>query len=673
MLDYLSMPELLLEVGTEELPASFVRKAYEDLLASIQSMLQAEGLEGSGKTLGTPRRLIISITGLPDRQPDSVKEMRGPALKSAFDADGNPTPALKGFCRGQGVDVESIRRDEQYVWVTKHIEGRLTRDVLAELLPKAIRGLSFEKSMRWGAYRQRFARPIRWMLAVFDGQLVSYDIEGVVAGIESQGHRFYAPEKFVAVTFDQLMEELRARKVEPDPEIRSQRIIEQAKAVAGGEPDLPEALVEENTFLTEWPTAIVGSFPESLLELPEPVLVTAMAKHEKMFPVRDADGALLNRFVFTRNNGEDETVRKGCEWVLNARFNDARFFYEEDKKSTLDDFLEKTQGIVFQAELGTVRQRADRLAALTAALAAQAGLDSERGRLAGLYSKADLATGLVSELSSLQGVIGGVYASREGLPSVVADAIRDQYDAAVAVQAPLSACLSAADALDKLAGYLGIGLAPSGSSDPYGLRRAATTLIEISWARPEFGDWEGLFDLALSLYSGVELDGAKAKGLLSELFESRYGALLGMVRYDLLAAALRDPLSPRGVLFRSRALEVAAGDEALVQTATRPINLVSSAEKKGIAVGEPESDSELAAALLASLSDAATGAELAVKNEEPQALVDALRATVAPINAYLDATMIMVEDEAVRAARLGLLSRARSLFLLAGDFTKIVG
>ncbi|HZH98143.1 MAG TPA: glycine--tRNA ligase subunit beta, partial [Fimbriimonadaceae bacterium] len=444
---------------------------------------------GQSQSLGTPRRLIVHVEGLAERQPDVSKEMRGPSIAAAYDAEGNPTKALEGFCRGQGADPSQVRRDGEYVWVDKVVEGKATAEILATLLPEAIKGLNFEKAMRWGSSRMRFARPIRWLLASLGGEVVPFEIEGVASDLKSRGHRFYAPEEFTARTFDELIDGLIARKVEPDPAERETRIREGATINCSGQPDLTDALVQENVYLTEWPLAIEGSFKPEFLDLPESVLVIAMAKHEKFFPVRDDAARLTNKFISIRNAGEDETVRNGNAWVLNARFNDAKFFFDEDARLKLSDFLEKTSGIVFQEKLGTVRQRADRLAELSAEVMRMTGADEHEigsAREAGRYAKADLSTGLVGELPALQGLIGGEYAKREGLPEEVCCGIASHYELP-RNQRPSSAgqrigiAVLIADQLDKLAGYLGLGLVPSGSSDPYGLRRAATHVIEAVW------------------------------------------------------------------------------------------------------------------------------------------------------------------------------------------------
>lgn len=692
------MPELLLELGCEELPATAVRRAYTDLLNGLTTLLQESGvLVGSGSALGTPRRLIVAFPDLLDRQPDVTKEQRGPALKAAFDDDGNPTKALLGFCRSQGVDVADLRKDEQYVWVTKTVAGLPTAELLSELLPKAIRGLNFDKTMRWGAGRMRFARPIRWILAAFDGQAVPFDVEGVPSGLESRGHRFYAPAPFEATSFDTLISGLRERKVEPDADRRRETILTGSRQVAQGTPDLPDALVDENTFLTEWPVAIQGTFREEFQSLPDPVLVTAMAKHEKMFPVRDADGALTNRFVFIRNSGEDDAVRAGCEWVLNARFNDAKFFFDEDAKSTMDDFLAKAETIVFQEKLGSVRRRADRLSRLAEIVAKATGADEEEtafARQAGLYAKADLSSGLVGELTSLQGIIGGEYAKREGFPAAVCAAIAGQYDPAknahpATPEARTATRLVIADQLDKLAGYLGLGLEPSGSSDPYALRRAATILIEAAWGWPgRMPAYADLFESALGLYAedGVELNATVARAALYGLFASRYASLLPEVRYDLLDAAILDPgipetTAPQTVRFRANLLTELSQDVVFVQTATRPLNIVMAARKKGIEYGHDDPFGRLEHSAL----ESAEGLELlqaldaqretlatAAQAENREEVVRLLRALQEPINRFFDTTMVMADQPDVRYARLTLLHAASLQLLTAGDFSKIV-
>lgn len=691
------MPELLFELGCEELPASFVRRAYEQLEAEIVRRVGDAGLGiDASKSLGTPRRLIVHVDGLPNRQPDRQTVQRGPVIKAAFDDAGAPTQALLGFCRSQDVAPEDVRREGEHVWVDKVVAGRPTREILAEVLPESVRALSFEKAMRWGQSRMRFARPIRWLLAVFDGATVPFDIEGVASGSASRGHRFNNPEPFEALALSSLLTQLRLRDVEPDPAERERVIREGACAVTRDEPELPPSLVDENVFLTEWPTALEGTFREEYLELPEPVLVTAMAKHERFFPVRLSNGRLTNRFISIRNSGVDSVVREGNEWVLNARFNDAKFFFDEDKKATLEAFLERTGRMVFQEQLGTVRMRADRIATLAAHVAQQVGEGAdvvEAARVAGRLAKADLASGLVSELPSLQGVVGGHYARREGLELAVCHGIAGHYelDSAHAGEAAgriVARCVLVADQVDKLCGYLGVGLAPSGSSDPFGLRRAATLVIEASWTWPgAIGSLEPIFAAAFAEYrtQEVALDEAGARTALDELMSSRYAALLEGARHDVIEAALPSDvpgalLDPRAVRLRVACLEAARDDTAFVQAATRPLNIVAAARKKGIAIAERTWD-ELDAASLDSPSGGALSAAAkaiepkiakAASEEDAIALLAALDGLEAPIHEFFEATMVMAEETEIRDRRLSLLERVGRMLRVAGDFSKLV-
>ncbi len=686
------MPELLFELGVEELPASAIRRAYTQLEAEILKRLGEAGLSlGVSQSMGTPRRLIVSVLDVAPRQEDSVKAMRGPGLKAAYGPDGAPTGALQGFCRGQGVEVSAVRDDGEYIWVDKQIPGRPTAELLSEILPEAVKALTFDKTMRWGDNRMRFARPIRWILAAYDGVHVPVSIEGVESSLLSRGHRFEHPETFQASTLDALLSELRTRMVEPDPLVREERIRAGALEKASGSPDLKAELVEENVFLTEWPTALEGEFKESYLELPESVLETAMAKHERFFPVRNPAGGFTNKFISIRNGGEDDTVRSGNAWVLNARFNDAKFFFDEDKKKTLAEFLELTERMMFQEKLGSVRKRADRLSKLAGLIAAKTGGSLEEiafAEQAGLYCKADLSTGLVSELTSLQGVIGGEYARREGLPEPVCHAIAAQYDLSRAgdLGTPggrTAVRLLVADQLDKLVGYLGLGLEPTGSSDPFGLRRAVTFLIEAAWAWPTaWPAYGSMVQDAVGLYH-EQFEAAKIAHSMSSIFVGRYEAMLPEVRYDVrTAATASSPVDdPQAVRFRIDVMSLAAQDTALIQTASRPFNIVAAAVKKG----EYEPLSSWMQGLFEGFDDAkldsAEGMKLAVRAREVAAAVhgqdakdtfESLKSLQAPINEFFDTTMVNADDPEVRQARLGLVDRVMMILQVGGEFTELV-
>lgn len=687
------MPDLLFELGCEELPASFVERASQDLRKEVSDRLLGAGMEfGKTEVYCTPRRLILSIEGLPEKQADQSVEQRGPSESAAYQ-NGVASKALEGFCRGQQVDVKDVELRDGYVWVTKHVAGLKTTELLQTVLPDSIRALTFDKTMRWGQSRMRFARPIRWILAVFGGELVPFSVEDVVSGTTSRGHRFMNPEPFEALNCASLLSELRTRMVEPDPSIREKVIREQAVAVASGQPDLPAGLVDENVFLTEWPMAHEGEFSAAFENLPESVLVTAMAKHERFFPVRNADGKLIPKFVSIRNNGEEDSVKAGNEWVLNARFNDAQFFFDEDKKKSLDEFYELTERMLFQDKLGTVKQRAGRLSLLANTLARETGgsdEDQKNASLAAHYAKADLASGLVGELSSLQGVIGGEYARREGMADAICDAIGCQYDhsKAKALQGSskrTALTLILADHLDKLTGFLGMGIVPKGSSDPFGLRRSATVLIESAWMwdglLPSFEKW---IDLAADGYAsqGIEIDAVSVREKLVTIFVGRYEALMSDLKHDVFASATDSAspeqiLNPKLIRTRAQAMAVLDKDHSLIQTMVRPINILSAAMKKGNlelpdALNVESLHSDSGALLAEKVASSKVEVERALDREESEILVDELKKLSGSIYEFFEGTMIMDEDATVRMHRLKLVSETTDVILSVGDFTKIV-
>lgn len=679
------MPEMLFELGCEELPAGSLDRAANSLREGIERRLASAGVDfESSQVLYTPRRLIVSLAGVGAVQPDQDVVQRGPGLAAAFDPSGAPTKALEGFCRGQGVDVKDTVSEDGYVWVKKLVKGKGTAELLTEILPAAVAEIPFSKTMRWANGSFRFARPIRWMLAVFDSHPLSFTIEGVAAGSKSKGHRFRSPSEFEAKTLADLEQGLRERFVEPSFEERKQKIQSQVKSLCGGaEPD--PALVEENANLTEWPDALIGEFKPEFSVLPLPVLRTVMAKHERFFPVPDGSGGLKNQFVSIRNGGEEAVVRSGNAWVLNARFNDAQFFFEDDKKLSLTDFLEKTNSMAFQEKLGSIRQRCDRLAALARAVAEYTGGDTKNAETAGLYAKADLTTGLVSELDELQGVIGGEYARRDGFHEDVCWALATHYDleknSSVETNAAQTAVsLLIADQLDRIAGFTGVGLVPTGSSDPYGIRKSATLLIEAALVWPAMaGGYASLLVKAFEGYAaqGFALDTAGATKTLHEVFAARYQSLLG-VRHDICEAATlpdEEILDARGTRFRAQVLSRLADDVSFVQSATRPINIVSAAVKKGIDFVSDKGgvlDSAEGERLAEVVSAQAPEAQAAARVEDVDGVIAALKLLVEPINAFFDNTMVMVDDAAVRNARLRLLAETDRVLRTAGDVSKLV-
>lgn len=648
------------------MPASAVDRATQDFLEQVTNRLTEAGLSfEKARVLGTPRRIILAIDSIPSQQADRTEEMRGPRSQAAFDDSGAPTKALEGFCKGQGIEPTHITIRDDYVWVTKSIPGKPTIDLLSDILPDSLKALKFDKTMRWGLQKARFIRPIRWILASLDNQLISFNLFDVPSGLTSRGHRFMAPKEFTPSSWENHLSLLREHFVEPDPAERRNRIVSEAKSISSGTPDLPESLVNENVHLNEWPIAHEGTFAEEFLTLPDPVLVTAMAKHERFFPVRDQNGKILNKFISIRNNGTEANVKAGNEWVLNARFNDARFFYNEDQKRKLADFLDDTEQMLFQDQLGTVRLRADRLANLTAEVnKALGGTNDEDARNAGLYAKADLSTGLVSELSSLQGIVGGEYALREGFSPAVSQAIGAQYalPEELTEQNRLGVALLIADQVDKLAGFLGIGLIPKGSSDPFGIRRAAGLAIQATWLGAHNLNFNALIENASREYEkqGVILDITNAETALAELFQGRYESLLPEVAHDVHdAAALmgtwNDLSLPNEYLSRTNQLTEFKKFPEHIQTYTRPLNILAAARAKA-PIDQVQFDSS-------QLTPEGKALYNAVLNHQD---------LKEPIHNFFETTMINDEDPKIKARNLSLLQMVETQLLKIGDFTKLV-
>lgn len=689
------MPQLLLEVGCEELPAHSVRQAAEELLRLVREVVESEGLASetlAGRWAATPRRLLACLDGVAARQPDRHVERRGPSKSAAFDAGGNPTKALEGFCRSVGVAPAEVEVRDNYVWASKLEEGKPASAVLSLGLAAVLRQIPFEKTMRWGAGRMRFARPIRWIVALLDGEVIEFEVEGVVASCFSHGHRFLSPEPFEVRNWDELIVGLRERFVEPEPERRRDHIVAGTSEVSGGRPLMSEELVEENVYLTEWPTAIAGEFREEFLSLPRPVLIAAMAHYQRFFPVESRPGELTNRFVSISNGGDEETIRKGNEWVLNARFNDAKFFYDEDRRYTLDDFLFRTERIVFQEKLGTVRQRAGRIARVAALLAGEAGLSSaaiEAARRAGLYAKADLSTGLVSELPSLQGQIGAEYARREGVPASICRAIERHY--APDLTSPdegdrLATLVMCADQSDRLAGYLGIGEVPSGSKDPFALRRSVALLVEaqIAWpfAQEGIGEWvviagEGYREQEIEIR-----DASTLRAGVKEILRGRYEHLFSSLPHDALEAAWSVAWDEPSYRFAERVqfLASVAGDVEFIRLAKRAGNIVSAACKKGILVPGTREDAKVRIDLFESEAEVVLYEQTQRAEEEMDALpadafaqrTEVLRSLKPSIETFFDDVMVMTDDVERRDNRLALLSRIDLLAKSVADFSRFV-
>jgi glycyl-tRNA synthetase beta chain len=480
--------DLLFEIGTEEIPAGFATRALAQLGQLAPQRLEAARLAfGSVSVLGTPRRLTLVVGGLADRQADLSERVVGPPSRAAFDADGNPTKAALGFAKKNGVEVSELERVEvpekkgEYVACTRRATGKPALEVLPGLLEQLVRDLSWAKQMRWHWRSEAFVRPVHWIVALYGGEIVSVELHGVKAGRHTRGHRFLAPQPIeLEGDRDGYVKALRKAFVIVDPGARRGSIAAELRRIeeqTGKRVRPDDALLDEVSFLVEYPVGVCGGFDERFLEVPEQVIVSAMRAHQRYFAVETDDGVLANNFVTIAGTvtRDPDVVRQGNERVLAARLADARFFFDEDRKKSLDEWAKELDGVVFQAKLGSIGAKAARVGKLAATFAPEGAGDAVV-RAAALC-KADLVTHMVGEFPDLQGVMGAHYARLGGEPGPVCDAIVEHYRPKGASDSLPStdagAVLSIADRLDTMTGCFAVGLAPTGSADPYALRRAA--------------------------------------------------------------------------------------------------------------------------------------------------------------------------------------------------------
>ncbi|MGB9885381.1 MAG: glycine--tRNA ligase subunit beta [Moorellales bacterium] len=683
--------DFLLEIGVEELPAGSMEEARLELVRALEDRLREERLAFAGITgYAAPRRLAALVRELAERQEDLVQEVRGPSAAVAFDASGAPTKAALGFSRAQGVEVAELVVREGYVYAAKRLPGRPATEVLAEILPELLSGLRFPKNMRWGSYGLRFIRPIRWLVALYGSEVVPFSVAGVTSGRYTYGHRFLRPGPVQVPEAGRYREVLAGAGVVVDQEERRRLVAERVRAAAaavGGTPDLTERLLDEVTNLVEHPTAVLGAFDRQHLALPEAVLTTVMAEHQRFFPVRGPDGRLLPYFVGVRDGGTkgEEAVRIGYERVLQARLVDATFFYNEDLQQPLAARTERLTGIIFQEQLGTMHDKTLRLQYLAGWLAEALDLGEEERRQAvraAYLAKADLTTNLVYEFPELAGLMGAHYAERQGEPAAVAQAIREHYLPRASgdrlPESPLGIILSLADRLDTLVGYWSIGVTPTGSQDPFGLRRQAYGLclilvdkeLRLSWREmllQAYGQYRALGRAKLSLEE-VEADlGAFCRQRLANILEERG------IRYDVVNAVLAAGWDwPAGAARRARALQDLIGQramDALITTYTRARNLAKTADAGPV---RPErfrqpAESELFAALEKAREEVA--GHLAA--EDYRAALISLSRLEKPLANFFDQVLVMAEDPELRANRLALLAAIVACVAQIADLSQI--
>ncbi len=683
--------ELLLEIGTEEIPARFLPPVLEEMAASFRKMLDAERI-GVGEILtwGTPRRLALVARDLAAAQANTKTEELGPPKAVAFVAAGQPTPAALGFAKKQGVAVSDLIEVDTprgvYLAVSKATIGRATPERLPELLPGFILGLSFPKSMRWGSETITFARPIHWILARYGGAVVPFEVGDVVSGGVTFGHRFLAPGAVEVADAQAYVAALKAARVIVDPAAR-RALLEQelARAAAGvhGEVVPNPGLLEENTFLVEYPSVVVGNFEDRFLALPDEVLITSMREHQRYFSLRGKDGRLLPHFIAVNNTltRDPEVVRKGHERVIRARLSDAMFFYKEDAKTPLANRVEALKGVMFHSLLGTSYEKMERFRELAARLAGQLAPElTEQVKRAATLCKADIVTEMVGEFPSLQGVMGRQYAKLSGEPAEVAQALFTHYLPRHADdELPpdrVGALVGLADRLDTICGCFGVGLSPTGTADPYGLRRHALAVIRILRSQGLHLDLVATVAAALELLQG-KFSRTMADTALEVLdfFQTRFHHLLLVEGFDhetitaVLAAGCRDVVDAADKVHALAAVRQSPEFPALATAFKRVINIAQGAEAAEVApllFEYPEENLLFEATELMELE-----VSRALEQRDYPGVCRALAKLKGPVDAFFDKVMVMAEDAHLRRNRLALLVRISRTFLLMADFSKI--
>jgi len=683
--------ELLLEIGTEEIPAGYIMPALDQLANLLAERLQALALPyDTLRTAATPRRLAVSVSGLAECQPDREEEFLGPPKKAAFTQDGRPTQAAIGFARTKGVEVESLQTvttpKGEYLMVRIARKGRRTEELLAELLPGVITSLNFPKSMRWGAGKISFARPVKWLLAVYGSKTVDFPLDGIRSAGITSGHRFMAREAFPASCFAEYLDALRNAQVLADPAERRAAVIAEisrAAKEAGGMVLQDDELVDTVSNLVEQPFAICGTLEERFLALPREVLITSMREHQKYFAVVDETGKLLPHFIAVNNTGTKDArlAADGHQRVIRARLEDAFFFFKEDRRKPLADRVEDLSGVIFQNKLGTMLDKTRRITALAGLLAERlAPKHQEVSRRAALLAKTDLLTDMVGEFPTLQGAIGQDYALLAGEKPEVAAAIREHYlpvraGGALPETIP-GAIVGLADRLDSICGCFGIGQTPTGTADPFGLRRLSLGLIHIIGAR-NFDLPLGTFiDEALTLY-GEKLTVAKPEAgrNVLEFIKGRFNNDLisqGFAPEAVEAVTSISFDNPLDCKRRIMALTAISSQEAF------PI--LAGAFKRVINIIKDNRETMVQPAFFCEAAEEKLHEAYQTVKREAEPLLDCgdydkamavILKMKEPVDAFFEEVMVMAEDEKLRANRLNLLTAIAMLFLRVGDFSKM--
>ncbi|MDU1174700.1 MULTISPECIES: glycine--tRNA ligase subunit beta [Peptostreptococcus] len=681
---------LLYEIGVEEMPSRFVQSTLDQLVSGLKSRLEEKRVAFEDiDTFATPRRLILVVKGLADRQADLEEEVKGPAKKISIAEDGSFTKAAQGFMRGKGLSESDVYFKDlngtEYIFATIREEGKDTDEVLMEVLPEIVKSVVFPKSMRWGGKNMRFVRPIRWLVALHNDKVVPVDLEGIIASNVTVGHRFLGSKSIEVSSIEDYFKKLEENFVVYDQDLRKDMIrkqIDQVAASIGGKVEMDEELLDEVTYIVEYPTAFYGEFDKSYTELPKEVVKTPMKAHQRYFPVVGEDSNLLPYFIAVRNGNDYkiENVKAGNEKVLEARLADAKFFFNEDRQHDLEYYRNKLNTVVFQEKLGTLLDKSERIYNIAKVYGKEVDVNIEDLESAAYYAKADLVTNMVFEFDELQGYMGMQYSRLEGKNDTVSKAIYEHYmprfNGDTVPSTMEGAILSIIDKMDTIAGFFAIGIQPTGSADPFALRRQCIGILTILLEKNIEIDVARLASISLDQYSSVEFDKDSVIDNIIEFFNERTKNMfkdMG-IRYDVVEAVLAsDEKNISDLYVRAEAMNKWIDRDSLTDMLVafnRVSNLAEGAETDKIDQALLLEDVEKE--LYDNFKDVDSKISDLMDQKEYTKSLDAFASLKPAVDNFFDNVMVMSDNPKLRTNRLALLKNISDSMLKVCDLTKIV-
>ena len=681
---------LLYEIGVEEMPSRFVQSTLDQLVSVLKSRLEEKRVAFEDiDTFATPRRLILVVKGLADRQADLEEEVKGPAKKISIAEDGSFTKAAQGFMRGKGLSESDVYFKDlngtEYIFATIREEGKDTDEVLMEVLPEIVKSVVFPKSMRWGGKNMRFVRPIRWLVALHNDKVVPVDLEGIIASNVTVGHRFLGAKSIDVSSIEDSFKKLEENFVVYDQDLRKDMIrkqIDQVAASIGGKVEMDEELLDEVTYIVEYPTAFYGEFDKSYTELPKEVVKTPMKAHQRYFPVVGEDSNLLPYFIAVRNGNDYkiENVKAGNEKVLEARLADAKFFFNEDRQHDLEYYRNKLNTVVFQEKLGTLLDKSERIYNIAKVYGKEVDVNIEDLESAAYYAKADLVTNMVFEFDELQGYMGMQYSRLEGKNDTVSKAIYEHYmprfNGDTVPSTMEGAILSIIDKMDTIAGFFAIGIQPTGSADPFALRRQCIGILTILLEKNIEIDVARLASISLDQYSSVEFDKDSVIDNIIEFFNERTKNMfkdMG-IRYDVVEAVLAsDEKNISDLYVRAEAMNKWIDRDSLTDMLVafnRVSNLAEGAETDKIDQALLLEDVEKE--LYDNFKDVDSKISDLMDQKEYTKSLDAFASLKPAVDNFFDNVMVMSDNPKLRTNRLALLKNISDSMLKVCDLTKIV-